>query len=107
MTEGLRSMVRETVITPKDFIYPLFIVGGKGVRKEVKSMPGVFQLSVDESVKECRQVFKLGISAVILFGIPEHKDEVGSEAWNPQGFVQQAVRKIKKAEPDLKVITDV
>jgi len=107
MTEGLRSMVRETVITPKDFIYPLFIVGGKGVRKEVKSMPGVFQLSVDESVKECRQVFKLGIPAVILFGIPEHKDEVGSEAWNPQGFVQQAVRKIKKAVPDLMVITDV
>ncbi|PLX33136.1 MAG: porphobilinogen synthase, partial [Ignavibacteria bacterium] len=107
MTEGLRSMVRETVLTPKDFIYPLFIVGGKGVRKEVKSMPGVFNLSVDEAVKECRSVFKLGIPAVILFGIPKHKDEVGSEAWDAEGYVQQAVRKIKKAVPGLVVITDV
>lgn len=107
MTEGLRSMVRETVLTPKDFIYPLFVVGGKGVRKEVKSMPGVFNLSVDEAVKECRSVFKLGIPAVILFGIPKHKDEIGSEAWDPDGYVQQAVRKIKKAVPQLVVITDV
>jgi len=107
MTEGLRSMVRETVLTPKDFIYPLFVVPGKGVRREVKSMPGVFQLSVDETVKECRQVYKLGIPAVILFGIPEHKDEVGSEAWDPEGVVQQAIRKIKKAVPELVVITDV
>ena len=107
MTEGLRSMVRETVLTPKDFIYPLFVVPGKGVRREVKSMPGVFQLSVDETVKECRQVYKLGIPAVILFGIPEHKDEVGSEAWDPEGGVQQAIRKIKKALPELVVITDV
>ena len=107
MTEGLRSMVRETVLTPKDFIYPLFIVGGKGVRREVKSMPGVFNLSVDEAVKECRSVFKLGIPAVILFGIQKHKDEIGSEAWDPEGYVQQAVRKIKKAVPQLVVITDV
>ncbi len=107
MTEGLRSMVRETALTPKDFIYPLFVVPGKGVRKEVKSMPGVFQLSVDETVKECRQVYKLGIPAVILFGIPEHKDEVGSEAWDPDGGVQQAIRKIKKAVPELVVTTDV
>ena len=107
MTEGLRSMVRETALTPKDFIYPLFVVPGKGVRREVKSMPGVFQLSVDETVKECRQVYKLGIPAVILFGIPEHKDEVGSEAWDPEGVVQQAIRKIKKAVPELVVITDV
>ncbi|MBN1447078.1 MAG: porphobilinogen synthase [Bacteroidetes bacterium] len=107
MTEGLRSMVRETVLTTKDFIYPLFVVPGKGVRNAVKSMPGVFQLSVDETVKECRQVSKLGIPAVILFGIPEHKDEVGSEAWDPHGVVQEAIRKIKKAVPDLVVITDV
>jgi porphobilinogen synthase len=107
MTEGLRSMVRETVLTTKDFIYPLFVVPGKGVRNAVKSMPGVFQLSVDETVKECRQVSKLGIPAVILIGIPEHKDEVGSEAWDPHGVVQEAIRKIKKAVPDLVVITDV
>ena len=107
MTEGLRSMVRETVLTPKDFIYPLFVVPGKGVRKEVKSMPGVFNLSVDETVKECREVYKLGIPAVILFGIPRHKDEIGSEAWDAHGVVQEAVRKIKKAVPQLVVITDV
>lgn len=107
MTEGLRSMVRETVLTPKDFIYPLFVVPGKGVRKEVKSMPGVFNLSVDETVKECREVYKLGIPAVILFGIPRHKDEVGSEAWDANGVVQEAVRRIKKALPQLVVITDV
>ncbi|MCB2204791.1 porphobilinogen synthase [bacterium] len=107
MTEGLRSMVRETVLTPHDFIYPLFVVPGKGVRKEVVSMPGVFNLSVDEAVKECRKVYKLGIPSVILFGIPEHKDEVGSEAWDPHGVVQQAVKKIKKAVPELVVTTDV
>lgn len=100
-------MVRETVLTPKDFIYPLFVVPGKGIRKEVVSMPGVFNLSVDEIVKECREVHKLGIPAVILFGIPTQKDEVGSEAWDPDGVVQQAVRRLKKALPNLVVITDV
>ncbi|MBR9977190.1 MAG: porphobilinogen synthase [Bacteroidetes bacterium] len=107
MTEGLRAMVRETVLTPKDFIYPLFVVPGKGIRKEVVSMPGVFNLSVDEVIKECREVYKLGIPAVILFGIPTQKDEVGSEAWDPDGVVQQAVRRLKKALPKLVVITDV
>ncbi len=107
MTEGLRSMVRETVLTPRDFIYPLFVVPGKNVRKEVRSMPGVFQLSVDEVVKECRQVYKLGIPAVILFGIPADKDELGTEAWNPDGVVQKAVIAIKKAVKHLVVITDV
>ncbi len=107
MTEGLRSMVRETVLTPKDFIYPLFVVPGKGVRKPVKSMPGVFQLSVDEIVKEARDVYKLGIPAVILFGIPAKKDETGSEAWDPNGYVQQAIKAIKKSVKGLVVITDV
>ena len=107
MTEGLRSMVRETILTPKDFIYPLFIVPGKGIRKEVKSMPGVFNLSVDEAVKECREVRKLGIPAVILFGIPREKDELGTEAWDEHGVVQEAVRQIKKKVKDLVVITDV
>ncbi len=107
MTETFRSMVRETQLSPHDFIYPLFVVPGKNVRKEVKSMPGVYQLSVEEAVKECREVQGLGIPAVILFGIPEHKDEVGSEAYDPNGIVQQAIRAIKKGAPGLAVITDV
>ncbi len=107
MTPGLRNMVRETILTPHDFIYPVFVAPGKGLRKPVGSMPGVFQLSVDEIVKEAREVFKLGIPAMILFGIPEHKDEIGSEAWAEDGMVQKAVRAIKKAVPGLVVITDV
>jgi len=107
MTETFRSMVRETQLSPNDFIYPLFVVPGRNVHKEVKSMPGVFQLSVDEAVKECKEVRSLRIPAVILFGIPEHKDEVGSEAYDPDGIVQQAIRAIKKEVPDLAVITDV
>ncbi len=107
MTATLRDMVRETILTPKDFIYPLFVVPGSGVRNPVRSMPGVFQLSVDEIVKEAKLVWKLGVPAVILFGIPEHKDEIGSEAWNPFGVVQKAVRAIKKSVKDLVVITDV
>ena len=107
MTEAFRSMVRETELNPRDFIYPLFVVPGKNFRKEVKSMPGVFQLSVDEVVKECRDVLALGIPAIILFGIPEHKDEMGSEAYDPDGIVQRAIRAIKKDVPELAVITDV
>ncbi len=107
MTEGLRSMVRETVLTPKDFIYPLFVVPGKGIRREVKSMPGVYNLSVDEVARECKEVYKLGIPAVILFGIPNHKDEIGSEAWDTHGVVQDAIREIKKKVKGLVVITDV
>lgn len=107
MNEAFRSMVRETELSPKDFIYPLFVVPGKNVRREVRSMPGVFQLSIDEIVKECVEVRTLGIPAVILFGIPEHKDEVGSEAYDEVGIVQMAVRAIKKEAPGLIVITDV
>ncbi len=107
MTEALRSMVRETELSPADFIYPLFAVPGKNFRKEVKSMPGVFQLSVDLIVRECAEVYGLKIPAVILFGIPEHKDEVGSGAYDPQGIIQTAVRSIKKDVPGLVVITDV
>jgi porphobilinogen synthase len=107
MTETLRSMVRETELSPNDFIYPLFVVPGSKVRKAVSSMPGIFQLSVDETVKECAEVKKLGIPAIILFGIPEHKDEVGSEAYEEFGIVQRAIRAIKKEIPELFVITDV
>lgn len=107
MTEALRSMVRETELSTKDFIYPLFVVPGSRIRKEVKSMPGVFQLSVDEILRECVDVKTLGIPSVILFGIPEHKDEVGSEAYDENGIVQTAIRGIKKEVPELVVITDV
>ncbi len=103
----LRDMIRETELSKNDFIYPLFVVPGKGVKNPVKSMPGVFQLSVDELVKECKEVESLGIPAVILFGIPEHKDEKGSEAYDPNGIIQKAVRAIKSEIKNLLVITDV
>ncbi len=107
MSAILRSMVRETELSPNDFIYPLFVRHGTGIRKEVGAMPGVFQLSVDELVKECKEVFSLGIPAVILFGIPEHKDEVGSEAYSSDGIVQRAIKSLKQEVPQLYIITDV
>ena len=103
----LRDMVKETELSKNDFIYPLFVVPGEKVKNPVKSMPGVFQLSVDELVKECKEVESLGIPAVILFGIPEHKDEQGSEAYSPDGIIQKAVRAIKSDVKNLLVITDV
>src|SRR3990172_7965075 len=96
MNETLRSMVRETELSANDFIYPLFVVPGKNIRNEVKSMPGVFQHSIDQLVKECAEVQSLGIPAVILFGIPETKDEVGSGAYDEHGIIQTAVRALKK-----------
>jgi len=107
MTDAFRSMVRETELSRNDFIYPLFVVPGKKIRNEIKSMPGVFQLSIDETVKECLSVKSLGIPAVILFGIPEQKDEVGSDAYDEHGIIQMAIRAIKKEVPELVVITDV
>lgn len=107
MNETIRSMVRETELSRKDFIYPLFIVPGTKVKKEVSSMPGIFQMSIDEILKECVEVKALGIPAVILFGIPDHKDEVGSEAYDELGITQRAIRAIKKEVPELYVITDV
>ena len=103
----VRDMVRETTLTKNDLIYPLFVVPGKNVKNEVRSMPGIFQMSVDVVVEECKEVVKLGIPAVILFGIPDHKDEVGSGAYDPNGIIQQAVRAIKKEVKNLLVITDV
>ena len=103
----VRDMVRETYIRKEDLIYPLFVVPGNGVKNEVKSMPDVYQMSIDVLVEECKEVRDLGIPAIILFGIPEHKDEMGSEAYDPEGIVQQAVRAIKKEVNDLVVITDV
>lgn len=107
MTEAFRSMVRETELSRNDFIYPLFVVPGKNVRDEIKSMPGVYHLSIDELVKECLQVKTLEIPAVILFGIPEFKDEVGSSAYDEEGIIQMAIRAIKREVPELVVITDV
>jgi porphobilinogen synthase len=107
MTDAFRSMVRETEISAKDFIYPMFVVPGANVKEEISSMPGVYRFSVDLLVKECAEVYALGIPAVILFGIPEHKDEVGSEAYAADGIVQKAVRALKKGVPKLIVVTDV
>jgi len=107
MTDAFHSMVRETEISAKDFIYPLFVMPGTKFKKEISSMPGVYQLSIDMLVEECAEVYALGIPAVILFGIPEHKDEVGSGAYDPDGIVQRAVRAIKKHVPKLVVVTDV
>ena len=105
--ENLRRMIRETRLSVDNLIYPLFVVPGEKVRKPVASMPGVFQLSRDEVVREAKEVAKLKIPAVILFGVPEEKDERGSEAYSQSGVVQQAVKAIKDATPDLVVITDV
>ena len=107
MTAILRSMVRETELSKNDFIYPLFVCPGTRVKKEVSSMPGVYQMSVDEIVRECVQVKSLGVPAIILFGIPDHKDEVGSEAYDELGIVQRAIHAIKKEVPELFIITDV
>jgi porphobilinogen synthase len=106
-TETLRAMVRENHLSIDDLIYPLFVIYGENVKNPVDSMPGVYQLSVDNLIKECKEIVDLGIKAVLLFGIPEYKDEVGSGAYDHNGIVQQAVRAIKKAYPDLYVITDV
>jgi porphobilinogen synthase len=106
-SEQLRSMVRETRLTPEAFVYPLFVCPGEGVRKEVRSMPGVFNLSVDEAVKEARETYSLGVPAVILFGLPAKKDEVATGAWSEDGIVQQAARAIKREVPNLIIIGDV
>lgn len=107
MNEKIRGMVRETELSKKDFIYPLFVVPGKNVRKPISSMPGVFQMSIDQIVRECADVHALGIPAVIFFGIPETKDEVGSGAYDEHGIIQEALRAVKKEVPDLYLITDV
>jgi len=105
--ETLRRMVRETRLSPDDFIYPLFVTPGRKVRKEISSMPGVAQLSVDLAVEEAREAHRLGIPAVLLFGIPRKKDLRGTEGYARTGIVQQAIRAIKGEIPDLAVITDV
>ena len=105
--ETIRRMVRETTLSPDNFIYPMFVTHGKGVKREISSMPGNYQQSIENLVKDCEEVHGLGIPAVILFGIPEHKDEMGSEAYSDEGIVQHAIKAIKNKLPDLLVITDV
>jgi porphobilinogen synthase len=106
-TDSLRSLVRETRLTPANFIDPLFVCPGEGVRKEISSMPGVFNISVDEAVKEAREAKQLGLGGIILFGLPEKKDEVATGAWADDGIVQRATRAIKREVRDLVVIGDV
>jgi porphobilinogen synthase len=105
--DSFRRMVRETVLSPADFIYPLFVVEGQGRREEIGSMPGQFRLSVDLLVKEAAEVKSLGIPAIILFGIPAKKDDRGSSGYDPNGIVQRAIKAVKDQVPGLAVITDV
>ncbi len=106
-SDSLRSLVRETHLISTNFIYPLFICPGERVRKEISSMPGVFNLSVDEAVKEAHEAKSLGLGGIILFGLPEKKDEVATGAWTEDGIVQRATRAIKKEVRDLVVVGDV
>src|SRR5437660_621728 len=106
-TGELRNLVRETRLTPDAFVYPMFVCPGEGVRKEVRSMPGVFNLSVDEAVKEAQEAHSLGVPAAILFGLPEKKDEVATGAWEDDGIVQRAARAIKREIPELILVGDV
>ena len=106
-TAQLRNMVAETRLTPDAFVYPMFVCPGEGVRKEVRSMPGVFNLSVDEAVREAREAYSLGVPSVILFGLPDKKDEVATGAWAQNGIVQQATRAIKREVPGLVLMGDV
>jgi len=105
-TEGLRRMMRETRLSVDDFVYPLFVVPGSGVEKPISSLPGQFNYSVDKAVDAAAKAADLGIPSVILFGVPEHKDAVGSEAWKEAGVVQKAIRAIKKSRPNLVVQAD-
>ncbi|OJT22435.1 delta-aminolevulinic acid dehydratase [Archangium sp. Cb G35] len=103
----LREMVRETTLAPSDFIYPLFVVEGRDIRRPISSMPGISNLSVEHAVAEAKQAHALGVPAVLLFGIPNHKDAQGSQAYAREGIVQRAIREIKNALPDMLVIADV
>ena len=105
-TEGLRRMMRETRLSVDDFVYPLFVVPGSGVEKPISSLPGQFNYSVDKAVDAAAKAADLGIPSVILFGVPEHKDAVGSEAWKEAGVIQKAIRGIKKIRPNLVVQAD-
>src|SRR6266550_5850990 len=106
-TESIRSLVRETVVHPEDLIYPLFVVPDSRPRVEIQSMPGVFQNRVREAVEDARRAYDAGVRAVLLFGLPEFKDAIGSSSWDPAGPVQKAIEAIKRAVPQMAVIADV
>src|SRR6266508_3629391 len=106
-SEALRALVRETRLSPQDFVYPLFVTHGEGVHREIESMPGQYHLSLDQLPREAEELRSLDIPAVLLFGLPAAKDDAGSEAYDADGIVQRAVRTLKPAAPDLVVITDV
>jgi porphobilinogen synthase len=106
-TERLRTLVRETRLTADRLVYPLFVVPGRGVRREISSLPGCFHLSADEAAREAREVEQLGLAGVLLFGLPEAKDAEGSEGWADDGVVQEAVQAIRRQCPELLVVTDV
>ncbi len=105
--DNLRRMVRETHLRVEDLIYPMFSAFGEGIKKEIVSMPGIYQQSIENIVAEAKEVYELGIPAVILFGIPEHKDPVGQDAYSDTGIIQETIRAIKAEVPELTVITDV
>jgi porphobilinogen synthase len=107
LTPALRALVRETILSPKDLVFPLFIRHGEGIKEEIAAMPGQFQWSIDQLEEEAEAIANLGIPAVILFGIPDDKDPVGLENFAPDGIIQQATRAIKQAVPEMVVITDV
>ena len=106
-TEGIRNLVRETQLSTTSFIYPMFVLDGKKIRREIETMPGVFQFSIDEAVREAATAYGEGVSGVLLFGLPTVKDSVGSTAFDTKGPVQETIRAIKKTVPGLIVITDV
>jgi porphobilinogen synthase len=107
MNETIRSMVRETRLTPEQLVYPLFVCPGEGIKREISSMPGNFQLSIDTLIEEVRTARSLGVGGIILFGIPPAKDEIASQAYDPNGIVQRAIRSLKREIKDIVVITDV
>ncbi|MBT5934121.1 porphobilinogen synthase [Sulfurimonas sp.] len=107
LNKHLRSLVRETNVSVEDFIYPLFIKSGEGIKKEVASMPGVFQMSIDEIIKECSELKKLGIFSIILFGIPDTKDSIGSDSLCEHGIIASSIRAIKEVHPDMFIVTDL
>src|SRR5579871_1356400 len=106
-SESMRGLVRETHLHPGQFILPLFVCPGEGVRREIGAMPGNYQLSIDELVKECAEVQSLGIGGVILFGLPESKDEIASGAYDDEGIVQRAIRALRRELPEFLIVTDV
>lgn len=106
-SENIRAMVRETALSVRDFVYPIFVVPGENIQEEIPSMPGCFHLSVDRAAEQAKELSALGIPAVEVFGLPAYKDDIGSSAWDPSSPVQQAIATIKKAEPELVVVGDV